>query len=62
MRTELGRRPLNRAMLAAFVELVQATDAGPVADIGRGRGRVTGHLQSLGLTARGIDLSRRGEP
>ncbi|MFE7390329.1 class I SAM-dependent DNA methyltransferase [Streptomyces sp. NPDC057582] len=57
LRTELGRRPLDRAMLAAFVELVQASDAGPVADIGCGPGRVTGHLQSLGLTARGIDLS-----
>ncbi|WP_371800032.1 methyltransferase domain-containing protein [Streptomyces sp. NBC_01707] len=57
LRTELGHRPLDRAMLAAFVELVQASDAGPVADIGCGPGRVTGHLQSLGLTARGIDLS-----
>ncbi|MFD5062692.1 class I SAM-dependent DNA methyltransferase [Streptomyces sp. NPDC058394] len=57
LRTELGYRPLDRAMLAAFVELVQASDAGPVADIGCGPGRVTGHLQSLGLTARGIDLS-----
>ncbi|MET7859329.1 methyltransferase domain-containing protein [Streptomyces sp. NPDC005318] len=57
LRTELGQKPLDRAMLAAFVELVRAADAGPVADIGCGPGRVTGHLRSMGLTARGIDLS-----
>nr|WP_040406350.1 class I SAM-dependent methyltransferase [Amycolatopsis nigrescens] len=49
--------PLERAMLAAFAELVQAHDSGPVADIGCGPGHVTAHLHALGLTAFGIDLS-----
>jgi SAM-dependent methyltransferase len=44
-------------MLAAFAELVQADGAGPVADLGCGPGRVTAHLDSLGLSAFGIDLS-----
>lgn len=52
---ELGQMPLERAMLASFAELVGAT--GPVADIGCGTGRVTGHLRSLGLDVFGVDLS-----
>jgi SAM-dependent methyltransferase len=46
--------PMERAMLAAFAELVQA---GPVADIGCGPGHVTAHLHALGTNAFGIDLS-----
>lgn len=49
--------PLERAVLAAFAELVRAHDAGPVADLGCGPGHVTAHLHALGLTAFGIDLS-----
>ncbi|WP_141957196.1 class I SAM-dependent DNA methyltransferase [Actinoallomurus bryophytorum] len=49
--------PLDRALIAAFAELVRATDAGPVADLGCGPGRVTAHLHSLGLPAFGVDLS-----
>ncbi|WP_328609174.1 class I SAM-dependent methyltransferase [Amycolatopsis sp. NBC_00345] len=49
--------PMERAMLAAFAELVQAHGAGPVADLGCGPGHVTAHLHALGLTAFGIDLS-----
>jgi SAM-dependent methyltransferase len=52
---ELAARPLDRAMLAAFAELVG--DSGPVADIGCGPGGVTRHLADLGLAAFGIDLS-----
>ena len=48
---------LDRAMLAAFAELVSAADLGPVADVGCGAGRMTAHLESLGLNAFGIDLS-----
>ncbi|WP_351233718.1 methyltransferase domain-containing protein [Streptomyces sp. NPDC002133] len=55
--TELGKRPLDRAMLAAFAEVVRADGAGPVGDLGCGPGRVTAHLASLGLDAFGIDLS-----
>ncbi|MEV6867383.1 methyltransferase domain-containing protein [Streptosporangium subroseum] len=54
---ELADKPLDRAMLAAFAELVQANGAGPVADLGCGPGRVTAHLDCLGLSAFGIDLS-----
>jgi SAM-dependent methyltransferase len=57
VRTELEAKPLDRAMLAAFAELVQAAGAEPVADLGCGPGRVTAHLDSLGLTAFGVDLS-----
>jgi SAM-dependent methyltransferase len=49
--------PMERALLAAFAELVQAHDAGPVADIGCGPGHVTAHLHALGLATFGIDLS-----
>nr|WP_240943201.1 class I SAM-dependent methyltransferase [Planosporangium thailandense] len=44
-------------MLVAFAELVRATGAGPVADLGCGPGYVTAYLCSLGLTAFGVDLS-----
>jgi SAM-dependent methyltransferase len=55
--TEFVAKPLDRALLAAFAELVRADDVGPVADLGCGPGRVTAHLHDLGLTAFGVDLS-----
>jgi SAM-dependent methyltransferase len=55
--TELAAKPLDRALLAAFAELVQAAGVRPVADLGCGPGRVTAHLHCLGLTAFGVDLS-----
>ncbi|QOV36377.1 methyltransferase domain-containing protein [Streptomyces ferrugineus] len=51
----LAQRPLERAMLALFAELVDGD--GPVADLGCGPGEATGHLASLGLPVFGIDLS-----
>ncbi|MFF2847125.1 class I SAM-dependent DNA methyltransferase [Streptomyces sp. NPDC058001] len=54
---ELDKKPLDRAMLAAFAEVVRAAGAGPVADVGCGPGRVTAHLTGLGVTAFGVDLS-----
>jgi len=54
---ELDDKPLDRAMLAGFAELVRTAGAGPVADIGCGTGRVTALLDGLGLSAFGIDLS-----
>ncbi|MGW2059802.1 class I SAM-dependent methyltransferase [Streptomyces sp. NPDC001937] len=57
LRDELNAKPLDRAMLTAFSELVQAPRIGPVADLGCGPGRVTAHLHSLGVEAFGIDLS-----
>ncbi|SDP34630.1 Methyltransferase domain-containing protein [Nakamurella panacisegetis] len=54
LRDELDGRPLERALLTAFAEMV---GAGPVADVGCGPGRVAAHLQALGLDVFGIDLS-----
>jgi SAM-dependent methyltransferase len=56
-RDDLDAKPLDRAMLAAFSELVRAPGTGPVADLGCGPGRITAHLHSLGLDVFGIDLS-----
>lgn len=57
VRTELAAKPLDRAVLAAFAELVQAGGSGPVADVGCGPGRVTAFLHTLGVDMSGIDLS-----
>ena len=54
LRDELGAKPLDRAMLAAFVELVQAGGGGPVADLGCGPGRITGPLAALELDVHGV--------
>nr|WP_285562222.1 class I SAM-dependent methyltransferase [Streptomyces hygroscopicus] len=51
----LADKPLERALLAAFAELVGP--GGTVADLGCGTGAVTGHLAALGLDAFGLDLS-----
>ncbi len=50
-------KPMERALLAVFAELVQAHGAGPVADIGCGPGHVTAHMHALGPVTFGIDLS-----
>lgn len=54
---DLADRPVERALLAVFAELVRANGGGPVADVGCGPGRVTIVLDQLGLDAFGIDLS-----
>ncbi|GAB3490330.1 class I SAM-dependent methyltransferase [Amycolatopsis cihanbeyliensis] len=59
IRTELAAKPLDRAVLSGFAELVREADAGPVADIGCGPGRLTAHLDGLGVPVFGIDLSPR---
>nr|WP_219632279.1 class I SAM-dependent methyltransferase [Haloechinothrix aidingensis] len=56
IRDELAVKPLDRAVLGGFAELVQ-TVGGPVADVGCGPERVTAHLDSLGLSVFGMDLS-----
>jgi SAM-dependent methyltransferase len=53
----LAKSTLDRAMLGAFAERVQTGGNGEVADLGCGPGRITAHLQALGLTAFGVDLS-----
>jgi ubiquinone/menaquinone biosynthesis C-methylase UbiE len=55
--SDLSDRPLDRALFAAFAELVRAGGNGPVADVGCGAGRVTSLLSRLGLDAFGVDLS-----
>ncbi|WP_227997691.1 class I SAM-dependent methyltransferase [Nocardia australiensis] len=55
----LATMPFDRAMLAAFADLVRANGGGPVADIGCGPGRITAHLAKLELDPFGIDLSLR---
>ncbi|WP_371102385.1 class I SAM-dependent methyltransferase [Streptomyces sp. PU_AKi4] len=54
-RDQLAVRPLDRALLAGFAELVG--EGGRVADLGCGPGAVTAHLASLGLSVFGLDLS-----
>lgn len=49
---------LDRAMLAAFADLVANARLGPVADLGCGTGRITAHLHSMGVDIFGIDLSQ----
>ncbi|MFF3261040.1 class I SAM-dependent DNA methyltransferase [Streptomyces sp. NPDC002932] len=56
-RDSLGALPLDRAMLAAFADLVRTRATGPVAELGCGPGYLTAHLRGLGLDAFGIDLS-----
>ena len=57
LKDELDDKPLDRALLGVFAELVHSRGNGPVADLGCGPGRVTAHLSALGLTAFGVDLS-----
>lgn len=52
---ELAHRPLERAVLGVFAELVEGD--GPVADLGCGPGRTTARLAALGLPVFGVDLS-----
>jgi SAM-dependent methyltransferase len=59
VRDELQHKPLDRALLTAFAEQVQAEfGAGAfVCDAGCGPGHVGAFLAGLGLTVTGIDLS-----
>ena len=54
---ELRDRPLDRAILGAFAEVVSASGDGQVVDLGCGPGHITAHLNGLGLAAFGIDAS-----
>ena len=59
----LEQNPYDRAVLGLYAELAQAAAAAArnrparVVEVGCGPGRITAHLASLGLRARGIDLS-----
>jgi SAM-dependent methyltransferase len=52
---ELANKPLDRALLSWFAELVIGT--GAVADLGSGPGRITAFLAGLGVDVFGIDLA-----
>ncbi|GAA2373514.1 methyltransferase [Catellatospora methionotrophica] len=54
---ELAGIPVERAMMAAYAELVLAGGGGQTLDVGCGAGPGTAHLASLGLDVRGLDLS-----
>ena len=49
--------PLDRAVLAAFVEMVKQSANDLVAEVGCGSGRVTAHLADVALRIVGLDLS-----
>ncbi|MGW3495333.1 class I SAM-dependent methyltransferase [Streptomyces sp. NPDC001020] len=53
----LRDRPLDRAILSVFAEVVSASGNGQVADLGCGPGHVTTYLAELGLAAFGVDAS-----
>jgi ubiquinone/menaquinone biosynthesis C-methylase UbiE len=57
LRDALAGEPFQRGILALFTELARSAGDGPVADVGCGPGRITGHLHRAGLDAFGIDLS-----
>ncbi|KAB1140305.1 class I SAM-dependent methyltransferase [Streptomyces luteolifulvus] len=55
----LADRPLDRALITAFGELVRAAGTAPVADVGSGPGHVTALLHALGVPVFGVDVSPR---
>ncbi|MGW3296537.1 class I SAM-dependent methyltransferase [Streptomyces xiamenensis] len=55
VREQFPRQTYDLALLSVFADLVR--DTGPVADIGCGPGHVTAHLDRLGVSAFGIDLT-----
>ena len=59
IRDELEAKPLDRALLGGFAELVQAAGAGPVADIGCGAGPYVARINGAGKRCIGIDLDPR---
>ncbi|MCP3802939.1 methyltransferase domain-containing protein [Allokutzneria sp. A3M-2-11 16] len=50
-------KPVDRAVLSLFAELVRANGNTDAVDIGSGPGHVTEYLKSLGLNIYGVDLS-----
>jgi SAM-dependent methyltransferase len=56
-RQNLDSLPLSRAALSAFADFTRTADAGPVADLGCGPGRITARLRDLGLDVFGVDVS-----
>ncbi|WP_411148268.1 class I SAM-dependent DNA methyltransferase [Streptomyces sp. A30] len=55
----LDARPVDRAQVTAFAELVRGNGSAPVADLGCGTGYVTARLHAMGLPVFGVDVSPR---
>lgn len=58
-RDDLPSKPLDRAMLDVFAQLVREAGLGPVADLGCGPGTAAVYLHERGVDVFGIDLSPR---
>lgn len=56
-RYSLRDSPMERAILAAFAEMVRTNGNGEIADLGCGPGHVTAHLAELAVNAFGVDAS-----
>jgi ubiquinone/menaquinone biosynthesis C-methylase UbiE len=56
---ELAGKPLDRALLRCFAELVAAVDddSNAAADLGCGPGHIAAYLATLGLPTTGVDIS-----
>jgi ubiquinone/menaquinone biosynthesis C-methylase UbiE len=55
-RYELDGKPFDRSLLRCFAEF-SGNDGAPVIDLGCGTGRVVHYLHTLGIQARGLDIS-----
>lgn len=55
--TDTTEGPVDRALLAAFAELVKGSGLSRVCDAGCGPGRAAAHLAAFGLSVVGVDLS-----
>ncbi|MEV5570619.1 class I SAM-dependent methyltransferase [Spirillospora sp. NPDC052269] len=53
----LDDQPLDRAVLAAFADLVRASGNTDVVEVGCGPGHMTAHLRDLGLAPFGLDIA-----
>jgi ubiquinone/menaquinone biosynthesis C-methylase UbiE len=50
--------PIDRSLLAAFIELIKRNPIGRVADVGCGPGRVAAFMAERGLDVVGVDVSQ----
>jgi SAM-dependent methyltransferase len=55
---DMVRRPFERGLFVAFLELVRTLGPGLVGDLGCGPGHVSKHLSELGLEMFGVDISQ----
>jgi SAM-dependent methyltransferase len=55
----LATRPVDRALVTGFADLVREHGPAPVADLGCGAGHFTARLHALGVPVFGLDVSPR---